>query len=123
MAVDSSITYFLHKKNIIKEVNNTRKELVMVRWLIYINVVAGLSMANRKELTADELRQLADKIRFVAKTFGSVADEMDNRKLQSLSIKGIDTLQKVLIPRLNGSLASAMRAIAEADASDESTAL
>ena len=80
-------------------------------------------MANRKELTADELRQLADKIHFVAKTFGSVADEMDNRKLQSLSIKGIDTLQKVLIPRLNGSLASAMRAIAEADASDESTAL
>ena len=73
-------------------------------------------MANYRKMSAADLVELAERIEFVSNGFRSVAEQMKNRRIAAINVKGIDTTEQVLIPRLTGNLSSAMRSLAQANA-------
>jgi hypothetical protein len=66
------------------------------------------------DVTIADLRDIAAQIRFYADQYEAIATAMESRKLETIRVRGMDTLEEVTMKRLSGNISSINLGLAEA---------
>jgi hypothetical protein len=67
-------------------------------------------MSDLTKLTADDLQSIADQFTHFAATYAQIAEELRDKKLGYIEVKGVPTMNYA-IERITGSIGSAQKAI------------